>query len=438
MHNSKITILIKIVVFVAIFVLIVTGLNAIFEPSTPYAWQVLPFIYQHHDIDTVFVGSSVVFDSNIPLAVNETSGLNVCNLSTPLQTMMASYYLLQDALSANDIKHVVLNLDITRFQINDSKTIDMIQSIEFMRLSLNKLSFLANGFSVDDYPAALLRCYRRRFAFKGLLGLEVNSSEAASIPKSYVDEIIPYLGRGYSYLDKQQKQDEIVLLFARAFDTEKIRPENTQYLQKIIDLCKERQIDLILMSSPRLAANIFATGNYSDFHTYIQALADQNHLPYWDFVYIKPEYLTVSDTMFIDDRHANYRLSLPLSKLVGQMLREHIENTFVQEKYFYQDFDGFRKLNHRITALTLGALSAEKTVKAKAIMDEGIQVEYRFLLSKEEQTGYTVIQDWSASDTVDLSAVTDSQCWLMAETRQAGTQGDAVHRKRSLFSMPTR
>ena len=92
MRNSKITILIKIVVFVAIFVLIVSGLNAIVEPSTFYPWQVLPFLYQHNDIDTVFVGSSVVFDSNIPLAVNETSGLNVCNLSTPLQTMMASYF----------------------------------------------------------------------------------------------------------------------------------------------------------------------------------------------------------------------------------------------------------------------------------------------------------------------------------------------------------
>ena len=108
----------------------------------------------------------------------------------------------------------------------------------------------------------------------------------------------------------------------------------------------------------------------------------------------------------------------------------------MQEKYFYHDFEGFRKLNHRITALTLGALSTEKTVKAKAIMDEGIQAEYRFLLSKEEKNGYTVIQDWSASDSVDLSTVTESQCWLMAETRQAGTLGEAVHRTRSFYELP--
>ena len=190
------------------------------------------------------------------------------------------------------------------------------------------------------------------------------------------------------------------------------------------------------MSSPRLAANIFATGNYSDFHTYIQALADRNHLPYWDFVYIKPEFLTIHDTMFIDDRHANYRLSLPLSKLVGRMLREHIENPFVQEKYFYSDFDDFRKLNHRIAAITLDNLSPGRTVKAQAIMDEGIDVEYRFLLSKEEKTDYTVIQDWSASDAVSLNGVTESQCWLMAETRVAGTQGEAVQRTRRFYRLP--
>ena len=111
----------------------------------------------------------------------------------------------------------------------------MIQSIEFMRLSLNKLAFLVNGFSVDDYPAALLRCYRRRFAVKSLLGLEVDVGETASEPKSYVSEMIPYIGRGYSYLDKEQKPDEIVILFARSFQEEKIRP-------KIRSICKRLSI----------------------------------------------------------------------------------------------------------------------------------------------------------------------------------------------------
>ncbi len=53
MRNSKITILVKIVVFIAIFAIIVTGLNAFVEPSTLYPWQMLPFIYQRHDIDSV-------------------------------------------------------------------------------------------------------------------------------------------------------------------------------------------------------------------------------------------------------------------------------------------------------------------------------------------------------------------------------------------------
>jgi hypothetical protein len=426
MRSAKGKTVCKIVIFVMLCLLMVVGLNALIEPATPEPWLTLPYIYEHSDVNTVFVGSSLMYNASIPLAVDEGSGLNSLNLGSPAQTMMSSYFLLKEALSYNSIRHVILYIDITRLQSRASDNHYHIHAIESMKLSVNKLDFMVHAFPIDKYPDALLRCYQLRGTMQEWLLFKEPAK--ARKPINYPDEIVPYLGKGYIYSSKEQKRGEVAIHGIECFDTKQIKVENTQYLHQIIELCKSNQIDLIIMCSPRIAANVLATGNYDVFHDYVKSMADANDLQFWDFVYVRPECLTIDDTMFWDDRHANYRLALPFSKLVGQMLREHIDGTLDVDRYLFSDYSGFLSANQRVAALTIGGLSAQKTVKANAIMDKALEAEYRFLLSNEKDGVYTVIQDWSTNSRVDVSGQPKQQVWLLAEARKAGKTGEAEQR----------
>jgi hypothetical protein len=426
MRSAKGKTVSKIVIFVMLCLLMVVGLNVLVEPATPEPWLTLPYIYEHSDVNTLFVGSSLMYNASIPLAVDEVSGLNSVNLGSPAQTMMSSYFLLKEALTYNSIRHVILYIDITRLQSRASDNHYHIQAIESMKLSVNKLDFMVHAFPIDNYPDALLRCYQLRGTMQEWLLFKKPKNTPK--PITYPDEIVPYLGKGYIFSSTEQIRGEVALHGIEYFNTKHIKAENTQYLHQIIELCKANQIDLIIMCSPRIAANVLATGNYDAFHDYVKSMADVNDLPFWDFVYVRPEYLTIDDAMFWDDRHANYRLALPFSKLVGQMLREHIDGTLDMDRYLFSDYSGFLSVNQRVAAITIGGLSAQKTIKANAIMDKAMEAEYRFLLSNEKDGEYTVIQDWSANSQADLRGQPKQQVWLMAEARKAGETGEAEQR----------
>ena len=424
----------KIFVFLALSIFLVGFLNYLVSPRDPDAWQTISQLYEHNDLEVVFLGTSSTYRSNMPPVIDEVAGLRSYNLATPAQSFMASYYLLKEALKSNPVKHVVLHMNISRFQDDMTDHAYQFLAIENMRFSLDKLAFMSDGFTMEKYPDALLRCYRARSLLR-LSTIRDNLTPRVVNPEDYPAEVYPYLGKGYSFSANEQIPDEISVGYYAAFNPQKFVPENTEYLQKIIDLCKEKDIDLIFLARPRVAANILATGNYDEFHNYVQALADANQIPFWDFVYLRPDVLTIEDTMFMDAYHPNYRLALPLSRLVGQMLKEHVDGTLDVNQYLYNDYNTFLSQNRRIAGVYTTTLSKKETLKAYAAMGMEKEVEFRFLVSDQKHGGYRLVQDWSTKNLVDLSKLPNKKCWLVVEARQAGSGGNAEQRLRKVVDL---
>jgi hypothetical protein len=254
-------------------------------------------------------------------------------------------------------------------------------------------------------------------------------------PADYPDEIFPYMGKGYMYEDGQQIPGENVIGAISRFDIKNVKTKNIEYLNKIIALCKERNIDLIFLARPRLAANIIVDGSYGEFHDYVQKLADKNNVPFWDLVYLRPEVLKIEDSMFMDGYHANYTLAFPLSQLVGKMLKEHMAGNFNKQAYLFDTYDEYLRINNRIAAVYAGELSKSKVISANAVTGADVKVEFRFLLSVKKNGEYTVIQDWSTDNQVDLSKERKRKYWLMVEARQTGTVGEAEQRTRKSIDL---
>lgn len=422
--------LIKAVVFVAIFILLEEGLAFLVFPRDSLSKTTINELHQHNDLDLLFVGTSSTYHSNIPLLVDEVAGVKSFNVTTPAQSFMASYYLLKEALKQNKISCVVLYVNAGRFVSNRIDDVRQFQAIENMGWSFDKLEFLIRGFTIDKYPDALLKSYRARENMRP--GFIINNLTYTGVldPKDYPAEIFSYLGKGYAYLGTAQKPGEVVKGTSTKYDAKKIRPENMEYLNRIISLCKESNIDLIFLSRPKVAANVIGDGNYGEFHDYVQKLADENSVPFWDLTYIRQDVLKMDDTMFADGQHTNYTLAMPLSRLLGKMLKEYEAGTLNVSDYLFDSYDEYLQINNRITGVYTGSVSQNRMLQAYAAIGAGIEPEFRFLLSSSRNGEYKVIQDWSTKDKVDLNGQPRRKCWLMVEARRAGSNGESEQRTR--------
>ena len=97
---------------------------------------------------------------------------------------------------------------------------------------------------------------------------------------------LDYTGKEFILDPKEKKNTSLVL-----------NPLGEQYLQKIVDVCKENNVHLILCDSPRV--------KYwnQQFDNYLQDFADKNEIEFWNYSDFKP---IVSDMRyFYDQVHIN-------------------------------------------------------------------------------------------------------------------------------------
>ena len=86
-----------------------------------------------------------------------------------------------------------------------------------------------------------------------------------------------------------------------AFTPSAIHPMNEEYIARMVDMCRQHNIDLIMFTLPRLPGNTMAVGNYHEFHKYATDLAAQYGIPFGDLLYIREDVLKIEDTFLLMD-----------------------------------------------------------------------------------------------------------------------------------------
>lgn len=144
--------LFEIVLTVILCTGIMNILNYIYVNDCSYessSWEravMKDFYSQKENIDFLYLGSSHVFMNVIPVKLDEINGRNNFNLATSAQPMMASYYLLKEALKYHSPEHVYLEMyymipcvygDLDNAQVL-TRHWDVLYQ---MPLSLNKLDY---------------------------------------------------------------------------------------------------------------------------------------------------------------------------------------------------------------------------------------------------------------------------------------------------------
>ncbi len=230
------------------------------------AWAVSPISFSHwvnHDIkehrneiDTLFLGASHMYIDLDPKLFDESAGIGSCtmNCGTTSQKISESYYYMKDLYDyCPNMKNIFVDVYVGSFMdTQKSKGTDLqrkiVMSDRFTGIK-NKLAYVAAEFTADELPQLLFRStyYKEHF-------YEIPSLIRTKLSDEYrsyenVSELYePYYYMGYVPYNKPTSgkldlPDNVEL-------TENTDGKSFEYLQKIIDFCRDKGLRLYFTQLP--------------------------------------------------------------------------------------------------------------------------------------------------------------------------------------------
>ena len=237
------------VLFLLILILISASIMEMFFQSESYFYQ----DSRERDelagtLDTLILGSSHGLRAFVPEVMDKKLGVNSYNLAGSLMTMQGKYEILKTEADRNPVKTVILEMaasSMTRNRVEEGPEGD-VYLLGRIRRFAPRMSYFFRAFRPAEYGRAyyvyLARGVQCLYKLKnGTLWMH-NKKSVKGHPEFHKD----YKDVRIRYKKKYNKQSL----------PEEIYDWNVKYLDKIVAYCREKDIRLILVTTPISLATI--------------------------------------------------------------------------------------------------------------------------------------------------------------------------------------
>ena len=221
-------------------------------------------------VEVAGIGSSDLYSAFVPMQLYEKYGYTSTVISSPHQTCMKSYGFLEELLECQSPKVLIIETDMF---YEDAPTFNP-EKIKKDNTSVikRKLGSFFDNFSEKRFQD-IIESQFSIFTFHDKWKLSKLFSSDAS--KKDTESAVA-CDHGYNFNDKI-KPAQANSNMKPTDISEPIPNDNLTYLNKMLDLCREKGIDVILVEMP--------TQNSWNYyrHNTVQAFAEENGLPFVDF-----------------------------------------------------------------------------------------------------------------------------------------------------------
>ncbi|MCF0133282.1 MAG: hypothetical protein HUJ72_05405 [Blautia sp.] len=322
--KKKIAYVFKCLIFLAILVPALMLFTKILEQKYLYddRWPSTTTTKKFYDlepdsVDVLFMGSSRSASTFIPQELYNNYGIRSYNLGTQAQSVVVTYYWLKEALRTQTPKAVVME-SYMLFEYRPDNALnseepkiraalDNMQWGGVKQEAIHQISLLDEEQDEISYYLPYIR-YHSRWTDLGEDDFDYIQMEQN-------------MGlMGYSLLDGKAKTEYEPLNAEKAEDPEEkeeFHPLMIDYFSRIVQLCKEQNIQLILVTIPYEDPEL---GRYNTLKEY----TDRNEIDYYDFN--TPELYTELGMEYGEDmedsKHCNYQGARKLTNWAGKCLTE--------------------------------------------------------------------------------------------------------------------
>lgn len=345
--SSSKRIVVMIMEIVIFFLLLLVGERileyCIYDDTAEEARAVMYDFYHRENIDNLFLGSShVYFDVN-PALMDTYTGTDNYNLSTPLQPLIASYYLLREADRYYDIQNVYLEMYFG-VSLLDSSILYNWRVYDYMPLSVNKLEYVM---AAADTEEKYLSFFRARRMWQNALDLErmaeivgkkqTNGYRSHQWVKKNENGIEYFEPGGFLYTEYVLDAEECEMAEgAEVISENPMSAEAEKYLRKILDYCGENDINIVLFCSPVTEYKLSAYEGYDNYHSQVREIAAEYGREYYDFNLCKEEILDLRDCKFWrDTEHLNIWGAEKFTPVLYQVLSTEADKSC----YFFDSYE---------------------------------------------------------------------------------------------------
>lgn len=364
-------------------------------------------LYEQEDIETLFLGSSHVFCGYDPRILDRILGENTYLAATPVQKADGSYYLLNEVIKKNDIKKVYLDMFFMQYRDvpaqRSSVQMEYIYCItDNMKNNWSKVEFLLNASDCERYVEGFLPPARY-----GNYLLDLKRFERI-VKSKRNEEYINYMNcpsnfyKG-SMVEAGAAGDPKMITVKDELSEDVISEYSLRYLNKIVKLCKEREIQLTLVTTPFTNFYVQSVENYDVFYEYMKKYAKDNGIEYCDFNLCKEEILNMMDEDFMDYHHLSGKGAEKYSAVFAEVMTSYNEEE--RQELFY---DSVQEKMDALSPQTMGisleeSINIEDAYVIKLIANYNVDAEYRICVLDEQGAEIKLIQDFSKENIIRTS-----------------------------------
>lgn len=333
--------------YLGVFLLLNACLCFLLEPARGASELMWRQYYKEKEIDTLFIGSSLCQTSFDPYIFDEEMGVQSFNMGTPLQAMPQTVRALKTAIADHELKTVIFGMGFSTLKYEPVEEAELTfekarakekggikgiwESMKYIfskdvRTGENSINYLFPWlYNREDFsPSTMKRnaslklaAIRERFSGK-------KAERNQPYHKGYVNET-------HHTVDYAYKWDGCSYRFYdREFDTDMLKE-----FEKMITLCKQNDIDLIVVNTPHPTFDVISCYEfYAENENEFQKLCEKHGIDYYDFSLAKSTVYQAKPEEFADHEHLNQEGAESFSKQLSAFLlrREKGENL---KQHFY-------------------------------------------------------------------------------------------------------
>ena len=383
-------------------------------------------LYKQENIETLFLGSSHVFCGYDPLILDEILGENTYLASTPVQKPDGSYYLLKEALKKNDIKKVYLDMYYCQYrdmpaERGGAQMYYIYCITDYMKGDWNRTEFLLNASGCNLYIESFLPAARYGNYLLDLNRFERVVKSKRSAEYIHYENAPSNFYKGAMNVPGEPGAPKMIVEDSKiaAIAENAVSEYSLQCLDKIVKLCKEEGIELVLVNTPVTDFYLQTIGNYDTYYECVKNYAQDNGLEYYDFNLCKKDILSMEDSDFLDFHHLSGQGVVKYSTVFAEMMTSYDEEE--RQAFFY---DSVQEKMNDLPSQTMGVLlqqseEEENLYYLKTIANYDVDTEYRICILDEQGEECGLLQDFSGENIIRLSA--DQQTTFKITVRDKNT-----------------
>lgn len=369
------------------------------------------------EIDTIFTGTSLCYAAINCEAVDSVLGSKSFNMGTASQELLNSYEAIETTIKKHNIKRVILTfsyLNLIEYNNIQAETCFFQERIKGLPLSNRikesfKFAFNKRNISkpvsinfifpwiyshVKFRPSAIISNTKQK------LHLTPESlKDLSSTINEPVEDVINYNTIG--------NENSKTVYVGLKYNFGKFTGEVFDQLNSIIKLCKDNNIDLMLINPPKPRLDVLCYGDeYFDLNRFVNEYAQQQGFDYYDFNLVKPQLFENKENYYSDFEHMNKEGQKAFSKALAHfiLLRENGEDL---TKLFYNKDDYLASIN------TISCIFFDVENKSSdtvlltphAYAGKNVNVLYEVLIKQSDEDNFEVYKPYSSENQYEISSL---------------------------------